>query len=532
MDDAQIEDENEKNEITDSDEAPSDTVYKESDVHKEIIENKENKEEEDSQSQINNNNEPDTPKLPENLERASRQFDNENENVNNNNKSQLINYSQNYSISEEPSPYKNEHIVSVRKIDHIKYKEELRSQYRDSRNGLYPEDNYSKRKSNSLLNGNRKNLFYRELYNKKNYEDELIPRIMFFQKDGNHLPGNHHQYQYEHEYEDDNEIIPRVIFFQRDNEYLLENKKMNRNNNSEMKKIQFEEFTKYKGKKKLNMSPGRGMNKGEYIFNGGKTKLVERDISEEKVKIEEEEIYKEINRRKEHYSKEKKINYKVIDKYYTTIEIRRSLTRNSEELSNKTKNINQNHINLLKISNKNDSLFPTDNYSQYYLTQINKIRTDPQSIIGIIEDAKDHIIKDKYGRIIYNRDVKIALTKGKYAFDDTIEFLKKQKPMKRLEYKSILTIKSPSEESDVEDKTYMKKEIRKKIVNGLSIKSYWRDIIRDPEISFILMIVDDNGAKSGKRRNDILDPNMKYIGISSVEINNSFACFIVLSTGE
>ena len=289
MDDAQIEDENEKNEITDSDEAPSDTVYKESDVHKEIIENKENKEEEDSQSQINNNNEPDTPKLPENLERASRQFDNENENVNNNNKSQLINYSQNYSISEEPSPYKNEHIVSVRKIDHIKYKEELRSQYRDSRNGLYPEDNYSKRKSNSLLNGNRKNLFYRELYNKKNYEDELIPRIMFFQKDGNHLPGNHHQYQYEHEYEDDNEIIPRVIFFQRDNEYLLENKKMNRNNNSEMKKIQFEEFTKYKGKKKLNMSPGRGMNKGEYIFNGGKTKLVERDISEEKVKIEEED---------------------------------------------------------------------------------------------------------------------------------------------------------------------------------------------------------------------------------------------------
>jgi hypothetical protein len=25
---------------------------------------------------------------------------------------------------------------------------------------------------------------------------------------------------------------------------------------------------------------------------------------------------------------------------------------------------------------------------------------------------------------------------------------------------------------------------------------------------------------------------MKYIGISSVEINNSFACYIVLSTGE
>lgn len=47
------------------------------------------------------------------------------------------------------------------------------------------------------------------------------------------------------------------------------------------------------------------MDKGEYIFEGGRMKLVERDISEEKVKIDEEEVYKEINRRKEHYSKEK-----------------------------------------------------------------------------------------------------------------------------------------------------------------------------------------------------------------------------------
>ena len=43
------------------------------------------------------------------------------------------------------------------------------------------------------------------------------------------------------------------------------------------------------------------------------------------------------------------------------------------------------------------------------------------------------------------------------------------------------------------------------------------------------MIADDNGAKSGKRRNDILDPNMKYIGISSVEINENFVCYITLS---
>ena len=485
----------------------------------------------------------DAPKLPEKIKRASKRYDdneneneNENENINKNNKSQSINDSQNHSMSEELSSYKNEHIISVKKIKFNKYKQELRSRNRDSSNGgLYPQDNYSKKKTNSSFYGNGKNLNNQQFYNKNNYETVFIPRVMFFQKYGNHLYQD--QYQNEYEYEDE---IPRIMFFQKGNEYLIENKSLNRNNNKkELEEIPSGEYSKYNGEQKLFAFPGRGrglgMDKGEYIFEGGKMKLVERDISEEKVKIEEEEIYKEINRRKEHYSKEKKLNYKVIDKFYITTEVgRESVTSNSEEHPDRAKNSNQNqnNIDFFKNTNDNTDLFPTDNYSKYIFTQINKIRTDPQSIIGIIEDAKDHIIEDKYGRIIYDRDLKIALTKGKYAFDDTIEFLEKQKPMKSLEYKPIITIKPPSEEKVIEDKTYMKKEVRKMMKNGISIKSYWRDVIRDPEISFILMIADDNGAKSGKRRNDILDPNMKYIGISSVEINDSFACYIVLSTGD
>ena len=70
------------------------------------------------------------------------------------------------------------------------------------------------------------------------------------------------------------------------------------------------------------------------------------------------------------------------------------------------------------------------------------------------------------------------------------------------------------------------------INNGINIKSYWRDVIKDPEISFLLMIVDDNGVKSGKKRKDILNSSMKYIGISSVEINGKFVCYITLSSGK
>jgi hypothetical protein len=543
MDDAPNDDEKDKNEITDSDEIPYDTVYKESNINKVVIENKKYKEE-NNQNLNNNNNKFDAPKLPEKIKRASKRFDdNENDIINNNNNSKSINDSQNHSISEEPSSsYKNEHIISVKKINYKKYKKELRSRNRYSENELYPQDNYSKSKTNTLQYENGKNLFYQKFYNKKNYENRIIPRFMFFQKYGNHLYQD--QYQYQNIYEYNENDIPRIMFFQKDNEYLKENKSLSRNNNIKTKNGNYEKleeissggYSKYK-EKKLYIDPrrGRGMDKGEYIFEGGRMKLVERDISEEKVKIDEEEVYKEINRRKEHYSKEKKLNYKIIDKFYITTEVgRESLTSNSEESPDRTKdhNPNQDHIDFFKNPNDNAALSPNDNYSKYIFTQINKIRTDPQSIIGIIEDAKDHIIEDKYGRIIYDKDLKIALTKGKYAFDDTIEFLERQKPMKSLEYKPIITIKPPSEESDVEDKNYMKKEVKKMMEKGISIKSYWRDVVRDPEISFILMIADDNGAKSGKRRNDILDPNMKYIGISSVEINDSFACYIVLSTGE
>lgn len=42
------------------------------------------------------------------------------------------------------------------------------------------------------------------------------------------------------------------------------------------------------------------------------------------------------------------------------------------------------------------------------------------------------------------------------------------------------------------------------------------------------MIVDDTGANSGKKRNDILDPSMQGIGIASRNIGKTFANYIVL----
>ena len=82
---------------------------------------------------------------------------------------------------------------------------------------------------------------------------------------------------------------------------------------------------------------------------------------------------------------------------------------------------------------------PTDNYSKYILEQINRIRIDPQSFLGVIEDAKANITKDRFGRLIYNGKKKIALATGEPAFNEAIEFLKNADTMEPLKYISYLT---------------------------------------------------------------------------------------------
>ena len=63
---------------------------------------------------------------------------------------------------------------------------------------------------------------------------------------------------------------------------------------------------------------------------------------------------------------------------------------------------------------------------------------------------------------------------------------------------------------------------------GVDVKSFWKDIVKDPESCFILTLVDDSGKNPGNKRNDILNKDNKYIGISTARVGRSFACYIVL----
>ena len=126
--------------------------------------------------------------------------------------------------------------------------------------------------------------------------------------------------------------------------------------------------------------------------------------------------------------------------------------------------------------------------------------------------------------------MKVALTNGESAFNNAINYLKGVKAMGKLEFNPYITVELPKSESELNYKNDLRLKVENMVNNGINIKSFWRDIIKDPEISFLMMIVDDNGDKSGMRRKDLLDPNMKYLGISSIEINGNFVCYLTLSS--
>ena len=171
---------------------------------------------------------------------------------------------------------------------------------------------------------------------------------------------------------------------------------------------------------------------------------------------------------------------------------------------------------------------PKDEFSKFIFNQINAIREDPQSFIDIIQKSKKNIKIDKSGIKIYKSTCKVALNKGEPAFNEAIEFLRKTKPMNKLIYNQDFVIDLPNNEYDIISKEYLGNKVKEKIERGIDIKSFWKDIVKDEEACFILTVVDDSAKNSGNKRNDILNRDNKYIGISSVRIGRSFACYIVL----
>ena len=200
-----------------------------------------------------------------------------------------------------------------------------------------------------------------------------------------------------------------------------------------------------------------------------------------------------------------------------------------EYLTNRINNYLMNNEQNNKLQPIDPKAKPSDEFSRYIFALINSLRLNPPSYIDTILRAKNNVTTDNTGVKIYKSAVKVALNSGEKAFDSAIDVLRETEPMSKLIYNPNLTIELPTNENDIKSKSYLPDQIRKKIDDGVEIKSFWKDIVKDPDTCFILTIVDDSGRHAGNKRSDILDKNNKYIGISSVKIGKSFACYIVIS---
>ena len=128
--------------------------------------------------------------------------------------------------------------------------------------------------------------------------------------------------------------------------------------------------------------------------------------------------------------------------------------------------------------------------------------------------AKDCFIFDK-------NNIKIALFKGKDAFIKSKEALESMKhSIPKLEIKEELKIQIPNNINELNDNL--------KNQNFVCFK----DFINIPEISILLMIVDDTCENTNERRNIILNKDYKYIGINSKIIDKQFVSVFSFSKDD
>ena len=172
-------------------------------------------------------------------------------------------------------------------------------------------------------------------------------------------------------------------------------------------------------------------------------------------------------------------------------------------------------------------------YPEKMLELINKIREDPVSYADIIEDSIKNITvieedDETKPKIIYKKKVKVALTRGEPAFKEAAEILRNMDSLPPLEFKNEICVPLPDNENDIKDFSYLKEQV-KILREATNIDVFFKDLIKLPEVSALLMIVDDGEKNAGRKRNAVLNKNFKYIGINSKFVGKTFIAYFTFS---
>ena len=196
--------------------------------------------------------------------------------------------------------------------------------------------------------------------------------------------------------------------------------------------------------------------------------------------------------------------------------------------------IEVNNENNLDLQNNNDD--KNEKYSDYpqkMLELINKIRSNPSAYSNIILNSINNIIinpnsEDPKHKIIYKNKVKVGLSKGEEVFHEAAELLKNMDSLPPLILKREICVPIPETEEEIKENNYLKKQINI-IREYYNVDVYFKDLIKIPEVSALLMMVDDSEKNPGKKRNALLNKDFKYIGISNKFIDGKFLAYFTFS---
>ena len=206
--------------------------------------------------------------------------------------------------------------------------------------------------------------------------------------------------------------------------------------------------------------------------------------------------------------------------------------QNPEETQEKFSERQNNEIDINE--NNQDKNLKYSDYPQKMLDLINQIRANPSSYADVIEDSIQNITEEQDRkdeskiRIIYKKKVKVALNRGEIAFKDAAEELRSMEPLPPLMLKNDICVPLPEEEAEIKDTSYLREQV-KLIREKTNIDVFFKDLIKLPEVSALLMIVDDSEKNPGKKRKAVLNPDFKYIGISSKFIGKTFIAYFAFS---
>jgi len=200
---------------------------------------------------------------------------------------------------------------------------------------------------------------------------------------------------------------------------------------------------------------------------------------------------------------------------------------NEEEFENVIVTEQQNQKPGIEEDGYEEEIEYSQKFNDRVLELINQIRRDPKSYSQTILDNIKNITVENIKKV-FKKKVKVRLKVGEQAFKDVAKKLGEMQPMGELTLAPEIMIPLPETELEMNDKALLKNKVNK-IREKHNINVYFQNLIKNPDVAVLLLIVDDTKNAPGKRRDALLNPEFTKIGIGNKFLGIKFVSYFSFS---